>query len=262
MAEPSGFRIDTTEHFQHLPSAPIAEAVVEIRARATSDWNEAGVSAVLYPRLAEYPHRESRKEMQVEMKVVPSKPPVQEYRDLGWKGFVVRSGDKKQVVQFTRDGFVFSRLQPYLDWQHLRDEALRLWDIHKELARPVEVGQIGLRYINRIPLSPIERDFSRFIQPVPEPPCGIGLAVRSFMHIDELAVPGHPYVVKLVKTIQDVPEQGVSKCYLILDIDVLAREKAGLDEPPKRLEEMRWLKNKVFFCSITEKALRMFGGGQ
>jgi uncharacterized protein (TIGR04255 family) len=47
---------------------------------------------------------------------------------------------------------------------------------------------------------------------------------------------------------------------LILDIDVFTTQGFDLDESilGRRLLEMRWLKNKVFFGSITGKALQMF----
>jgi uncharacterized protein (TIGR04255 family) len=250
--------IKTSESFEHLPQAPIAEAVIEIKARATSDWKEPLVRTSLEQNLAEYPIRESQNEVRFEMKVLPGKPPAQEFQDLGWKGFRVQTADKRQVAQFTRDGFVFSRLPPYENWQQLSNEALRLWGIFKEMARPIKIGQIGLRYINRIPLPTNGRNLEDYVRPAPQPPQDSGLVLRSFMHLDELEVPGHPYAVRLVKTIQHVPEQGRSRCYLILDIDVLAQ--AGLDEPQKRLEEMRWLKNSVFFSSITDKAREMFRG--
>ena len=47
---------------------------------------------------------------------------------------------------------------------------------------------------------------------------------------------------------------------LILDIDVFTTHGFELDDSvlERRLSEMRWLKNKVFFGSITEKAFEMF----
>ncbi len=264
MSDAGTLHINIGESFERLPRAPIVEAVIDIRARATTDWNEASVRSKLEAKLKEYPLRDSQREAQIEMKVQPGKPPSQEYRDLGWKGLRVCTPDKKNVAQFNRDGFVFSRLQPYEDWQRLRSEALRLWGIFWEIARPVEVGRIGLRFINRIPISPNERNYQDYVSPAPQPPRDVGLVLRSFMHHDVLEVPGHPYVVRVVKTIQDVPGQGGGRCYLIFDIDVLTKEKVGFDGdvPSARLEEMRWLKNKVFFNSITDKALKEFGGGQ
>jgi len=47
---------------------------------------------------------------------------------------------------------------------------------------------------------------------------------------------------------------------VILDIDVSTTQGFGMDESLllRRLIEMRWLKNKVFFGSIPEEALQNF----
>ena len=52
------------------------------------------------------------------------------------------------VAQFTRNGFVFSRLKPYEGWETFEAEAKRLWCIYRELAEPSEVQRLGVRFIN------------------------------------------------------------------------------------------------------------------
>ena len=48
---------------------------------------------------------------------------------------------------------------------------------------------------------------------------------------------------------------------LIVDNDVFRAQLLQLDQETltQRLQEMRWLKNKLFFSSITELALERFG---
>jgi uncharacterized protein (TIGR04255 family) len=66
-------------------------------------------------------------------------------------------------------------------------------------------------------------------------------------------VPETAYRVNLIKTVQMVPA-GIG---LILDIDVFVQNKLEYNEQQikKSLDEMRWVKNKIFFSSITKKAL-------
>ena len=187
----------------------------------------------------------------------PSSPIISE---LGWKGLRFQSGDKKHIVQFNRDGFVFSRLEPYESWQRLYDEGMRLWHVYVDLAQPVEVHRIGLRYINRIRLPPDELRFEDYLQPAPEPPKGLDLPFNGFLHQDTLAVPDHPYAINVIRTIQPPGAPGVQGLSLILDIDAFTTQGFELDEVAlkQRLLEMRWLKNKVFFGSVTETALKLF----
>ncbi len=226
-------KIDVVEQFEHLARAPIVEAVIDVRARAEAAWEEQVVSEMLKPKLPDYP--------------------------LG-RGLRFQSADGRHIAQFNRDGFVFSRLPPYENWEHLRDEALRLWRIHEDVARPTEVLRIDLRFINRIMLPPHEVRFEDYIQPYAEPPRGLNLPFLGFLHADTLAVTGYPYAINVVRTIQPPQDPHTDRIGLILDIDVFTTQPSELREGSieARLTEMRWLKNKVFFGSITDKALDSF----
>ena len=181
-------------------------------------------------------------------------------RNLGWKGLRFQSADKNYIAQFNRDGFVFSRLEPYQSWEQLYDEGLRLWRVYVELAQPVEFHRIGLRYINRIQLPPDVVQFEDYMEPAPVPPKNLSMPFHGFMHQDTLAVPEHPYAINVIRTIQPPPIQGIQGLSLILDIDAFTTQEFELDEAAleRRLLEMRWLKNKVFFGSVTPKTLKLF----
>lgn len=254
-------KIDATEQFQHLPHAPIVEAVIEVRARAECAWEESLVSEQLKPKLPDYPDVASQNEFRQEFKLGLGQPPEARQHDLGWKGLRFQSADKRHVAQFNRDGFVFSRLQPYESWEQLRNEGMRLWRIHADLARPTEVQRIGLRYINRIVLPVQEDKFKDYIQPHAETPSGLDLPFLGFFHLDTLAVPDYPYTINVVRTIQPPQDAHAQGIRLILDIDVFTTQPVELRQEllETRMAEMRWLKNKVFYGSITQKALETFG---
>jgi uncharacterized protein (TIGR04255 family) len=254
------FKIDTSEKFEHLPRAPIIEAVLDIRARADAGWEETFVSARLKAQVQDYPTVEPQSTVQAEFSVMPGQIPFAQRRDIGWSGLVLKSGDGLQIAQFKRDGFTFSRLQPYEDWERLKAEALRLWRIHAALSKPMEIQRIGLRFINRIDLPLNETRFEDYIQPHPSPPRGLDLPFVGFLHAETLAVPGHPYAINLVRTIQS-PQPPLSNQFaLIIDTDVSTIQPIEHQEDwfDKGLDEMRWLKNKVFFGSMTEKAIQKF----
>ena len=254
--------INIEELFQHLPNAPIVEAVIDIRARSATALEEATLKPQLEARLSGYQFLDSVQHVQIQQEVnlqggAPSSPIISE---LGWKGLRFQSGDKKHIVQFNRDGFVFSRLEPYESWQQLYDEGMRLWHVYVDLAQPVEIHRIGLRYINRFQLPPDELRFEDYLQPAPKPPKGLDLPFNGFLHQDTLAVPDHPYAINVIRTIQPPGAPGVQGLSLILDIDAFTTQGFELDEVAlkQRLLEMRWLKNKVFFGSITANALKLF----
>jgi uncharacterized protein (TIGR04255 family) len=258
---PQKFAINKAEEFTHLSHAPITEAVIEIRAVLESQWDEKQVMGVLKEKLPEYPIFTSQKEFKQELRVdfsseIPAK---QTFSDLGLKGFRFQSSDKHRIVQFNRDGFVFSRLQPYADWQEFVDEALRLWQIYSELTRPFEVPRIGLRFINRLLCPPDKQELAEYLRVVPVPPVNLNVPFTAFLHRDTLIIPDYPYGINIVKTIQ--PPQGSegNDLWLIIDIDVFTTEKCAANglAIQEHLEEMRWLKNKVFFGSITNSLVEV-----
>src|SRR5439155_7597027 len=81
----------------------------------------------------------------------------------------------------------------------------------------------------------------------------------NFLHRDTLVVPETNYLVNVVRTVQPAEGEPAS-IPIILDIDVFTNAPMELNDGllQTRLTEMRWLKNKVFFASITAKTKGMF----
>lgn len=253
-------KIDFADQFPRLSRAPIAEAVIEMRARAEVQWEESTIRGRLTPLLPGYQKIESQSEFEHEMQLGPGQDTVQRHRDLGWRGLRCESTDHLHIAQFNRDGFVFSRLRPYDHWEQFQGEAMRLWRIYQDLASPSGIQRLGLRFINRIELpvdGPPPDDYLRMPSEVL---AGMPLSRVGFFHRDVLAVQGYPYIVTIVRTVQPIQVTGNKGFGLLLDIDVFSTEPFDLrdDLLTQRLVEMRWLKNKAFFGSITQQALETF----
>src|SRR5687768_4694924 len=126
MADPGPIVIDHAERFEHLARAPIAEAVIDLRARAEAPWEEADVTRRLRELLPEYPtfKRVSGVSFTAQLSLAPgegeqSVAPLAA-TDHGWLGVRAESADGRLVAMFTRDGFSLSRLAPYQDWNTFR----------------------------------------------------------------------------------------------------------------------------------------------
>lgn len=257
----SKLNIDLTKPFQRLARAPIVEAVIEIRARAEGSWEEWAVLHHLKPKLPDYPSVVTQREFRQEFRMGLGQPSEATTHDLGWQGLRFQSADDRHIVQFKRDGFVFSRLHPYESWEQLNREAMRLWQLHMELSHPTVAQRVGLRFINRIELPPQELRFEGYIQSAPQPPQDLDLPFIAYFQHDTLAVPGHPYAVNVIRTIQPAQNPDTEGMAVILDIDVFRLRAFDLPQQEllkQSLAEMRWLKNKVFFGSVTQKALEAF----
>ncbi|NJO85821.1 MAG: TIGR04255 family protein [Synechococcaceae cyanobacterium RM1_1_27] len=99
---------------------------------------------------------------------------------------------------------------------------------------------------------------------VPASPPDLALSTEFFFHQDTYSVPGYPYAINWVRTIQPAGADPTNAQALIVDIDVFTNKllqlgQADQDTLSQRLQEMRWLKNKVFFSCMTSYALERFG---
>lgn len=249
--------INTDEKFPHLVSAPIVEAVIDLRAQSIEAFDEATARAYLEPRLEGYKFLDSQQELKHQIKIEAGSPPQQTITKI-WKGVRFQNSEGKNTASYNRDGFVLSRLAPYQHWDAFLDEAMWLWRIFQDMAKPEAISRIGLRFINRIELPPGDGDFERFIDPAPQSPRDMDLPFLGFLHQESLAVPDYPYAVNLIRTIQ--PPLGSGGFAIIIDIDVFTHEVGVYrdDRIMEMLQEMRWLKNKTFFGSVTDVALEVF----
>lgn len=256
--------INTAEVFPVLTTAPIVEAVIDIRAFPSKEFEETSVRTSLEEKLDSYSFLDSHREIHYEVRSEAAKPPEQSIRDLGWRGVRFQSADQKKIAQFNRDGFAFSRLEPYENWLSFFQEAKSLWSVFKLLAAPITIDRIGLRFINRIALPHGEVNFEQYLRNAPIPPADLDVPFLGFMHQETLSVPGHPYAINLIRTIQPPQHPADSGIAIILDIDVFTfqpLEQSVENDDNKltdMLSEMRWLKDKTFFGSITEEGLEKF----
>ena len=252
-------KIDFSETFPHLPRAPIVEAVIDFRAKPTVPCQQEQFEKHLKAQLPDYPTIEPQRQFQFHLKAKSGKPLESSSSDLGWHGLVLRSLDKLQVAQFQKDGFSFNRLQPYQQWELFQAEALRLWQIYRELTQPAEIQRVGVRFINRMvfPTEGIRLD--EYLVTPPQPPSSFPLSLAGFFHHDTFVVPDSIYVIQVIRTTQP-PEGAPPKVPVILDIDVFTNSplELGVGVLEAKLPEMRWLKNKVFFANISPKSLELF----
>lgn len=251
--------IDLSEKFQHFSRAPIVEAAVDLRAKPSIQWDQEGFRDRLKKTLPDYPAIQEHRSYHGEIKAEAGKPPEQRVVDLGWSGLLFRSKDQLQVAQFQKEGFAFSRLQPYQNWEQFITEALRLWKIFIGVMQPVAIQRIGIRFINKMsfPAEGLSPDV--YLEDFPQPLLSLEFIRTGFLHRDIFIVPETNYSVNLIRTIQ--PAAGAPlNISIILDIDVFTTVPTELKDADieKRLMEMRWLKNKIFCDSITQKTKEKF----
>jgi uncharacterized protein (TIGR04255 family) len=249
--------LDFDRNFPHLAAAPIVEAVIHWHARAQQNWDHDELARELAARLPDYPEQKEQHQVLFEVDAnldEDAKPTAT--RHGGWRGFRHLTPDKRNIAQFNRDGFVFSRLRPYQSWEDFEREARRLWGIFLDLAAPSEISRLGVRFINPIPIG-AGKDLGDYLVDPPSQP--LSLPIDGFLYQSTFNVPGHDLGVNIVKTAQGSDGTG-SEAGLILDMDVFTKRPLSCDEATMDdvLSKMRGLKNAVFFSLVKPEAIETF----
>lgn len=237
----------------HYARAPIKEALIDIRVDANPDLTFDDLHAVA--RLVEswYPLEETRNLGQSVIQFGPSAVQATAHQQ-PW-ALVFRNTENTQVLQARLDGFTFSRLVPYEDFEHLRDEARRLWDIYRNLTRPRRVNRVAVRYINELHLPGAKVEPEDYFNIFPHVSKDLRSELRDFGRFF-MSLQLYQYdlrgilVLNLATALQPSPKVGI-----ILDLDLF------VENPPIVNEEQLWSyfdrlrvrKNEYFEAAITNR---------
>ena len=265
MSDAKKFSINLEEQFNDgkpLANAPVHEAVIHWRARSESQLVQQELLTRLTDQLPDYPAISPQHEL--EMKFSSGPEGAKHSQKAQWKGFRFESNDRLHVAQFDRNGFAFSRLKQYDDWTQFTGEAIRLWNIFVDIAEPIEIERLGIRFINMIEIHPPSESpnwLSDWLKNPPPSPSELNIPVQHFVHQTSYSIPDHPYALNVVQMIQPSGNSPSGLLNLILDLDVSTVQlpvESGDSEMMERLEDMRWIKNKAFQSYMTEAAIKRF----
>ncbi len=241
-----------------LQRAPITEALIDIRIKKKNGFNVEIFQDFNKGLEERYPKKIIRRKQENKIKFKKGEQPIASVEDT-IEGYSFVSTDGKQTCQTRLDGFTFNRINPYDRWETLRDEAIELWKIYKELTSP-EIIRVALRYINKIniPIEPtIIIKFEDYLTTSPIIPEKLPQGVSSFLSrvvIHDPAIDAAAIVTQVYQGLMDP-----KFITIILDIDVMRqKEKLSEEEAWSTLEKLRIFKNNIFFESITEKAKELF----
>ena len=255
-------QIDVDEQFPHLSHAPIVEAALDVRGRAQTPFDKDQLIAQLGTVLPDYPKVTAEHGVENRIDTKPNsggKFEITSNVGILWQGLQCRSTSAPNVARFTRDFFAFSRLQPYENFDAFLTEAVRLLQIHQSLADIGTVQRLGLRFINRFEIQPNSR-LKDYLTVPPREVSGLRLPFAGFYHNDIFVVPTTPYGGNLVRTMQVFPDATGQPPAIILDINIHTLEPMpfSTETITRRLREMRWLKNKLFFANLTHTLIERF----
>jgi len=242
---------------RHLNKAPITEAIIDFRVILPSGFEPQEFSNLSVDLSGRYPKNEPRRIITGAFGMEKGKPFIETPEDKGIQGYIYKSEDEKNVVQFRLDGFTFNRLYPYTEWESVLSEAKNLWQLYSSKSKPELITRIAVRYINRLDLQLPIKDFEEYLTAPPKIPASLPQEVSRFL--TRIVIHDADITANIIQSLDKSPKP--DHVGIILDIDVFKiKEKSGFDKVNvwTEFEKLRELKNRIFFESITEKTARLY----
>jgi uncharacterized protein (TIGR04255 family) len=175
-------------------------------------------------------------------------------------GFAFTSDDGKQILQTRLDGFTLSRLRPYTSWPELRTESKRLWDLYRDIAQPLKITRVAVRYVNQIDIPVQSFDYKDYFRTFPEISSDLPQGLLAFNM--QLQLPQEEFRGLLILNQASLwPQKTPGIHSVILDLDAFKPLSEPISEESlwDLLETLRNCKNQFFEGSITDNTRRLFG---
>jgi len=235
-----------------LSNAPIVEGLIDIRVERSTGVSVERLQVAGDELAAEFPSRQELRNWMGQINLSDAVPSIaQAVNEPG--GFILRSADEKWVAQFRLDGFTLSRLAPYGSWDELKGKAHELWAKYSAAATPARVLRVASRFINRIQMplgESFETIFSTNFVIAPKLPQAVsGYLLRLVIPFDEQ---------EAVAILTQSLDANSNEC--IFDLDAFSWKPAGISEAEmwNKLDDLRDVKNRLFFGSLTDAAVERF----
>ncbi len=242
---------------RHLPRAPIAEALIDIRVTPrdglTFSVLQESLSTLDFGYYVKNPISEGTFGF---MLPADGKRP-QTTAEAAQTGLRLHSHDEKYVAQCTISGLTLSRLSPYEAWPNLVQEAKRVWAVYTERLIPKQVNRVATRFINDLQL-PMDHgeSYQKYLHKLVDVPDEAPQAVASFFQRFQLIDVESDARVILTLAL-DNPQPG-GRVPVILDIDAFRSLEPSHQDIWSILDKLRELKNRCFFGTITEAAAGLY----
>ena len=251
-----------TPNATHLLKNPIVEAVVDIDCVLPPTFDLAAIEPVAtaawgsdYPVLRQQHMHETMIEGPIEGPEIQTRS--------GLQALMFTTVDGQQIVQARLGGYSFNRLAGYTSFDDYLPEIERTWRAYTVFAGPIQVRQIGLRYINRIGLprqadGRVKLDDHLALGPQL---ADDSLIFTGFLHRHAVLDPATGNQATITLTTH--PPVGGTTDDMPIILDIAANAVAGLeiaDWPgiDARLRSLRLLKNRIFERTLTPRCLQRY----
>jgi uncharacterized protein (TIGR04255 family) len=232
---------------------PIQEVVCEVHLLPKNAVSEQVVKNLARVFAAELPNQEFVPEKMLTIEITMGKAEAKE-QQTGTK-LVARSHDGRDIVQIGSNTLVVNRLPPYPGWDGLRGTIVSRFGQLRTASPITRIGQVTLRYLDKIKIPADQWDWSEFFTvgpPTPEPLKGKDTVFSS--HTQYALGEG----VVVVINFGLYPQMPVKTSEVLLDITLGWTGECHADELPTLLDKLHSPHNVVFESFIRDSLREVF----
>lgn len=261
--------------FPHYSRAPIIEAVIDLRVSASVGIDIARLQVLAERFAKQFPVQTPMFHGQFSVALsTPSQPePPSEASKEKTSGFRLPVRMKAQqnqigirltterpgrVLQITANGFTYSHLPPYSEWQNFRAEAVPLWNEYVSAAMPDVVTRSALRYINRLDFKGSSVEPEDYLNLYPKVPKGIPPDITGMFM--QLRMPQEDIDAMAIINCSLVDTDDVEVISVVLDFDVFQHAERPPSDPRiwATLDALDDRKNLLFNECLTERSKELY----
>lgn len=250
---------------ERLTNPPIVEATIERRFARTDKVTLQQLQDFANLEAGAYPTQEPLYAGAIQRRIADTSPP---QTALALQtGFRLRNINDSRIVLASLDRIAVTVKAPYPSWETLEEHAKHVFQSFDQKIGHGPLVRAGMRYVNRIDI-PIkeELDLDEYLATMPRLPKHeeIPDAIEGFETVVVIPFrqiePKGPVIIRQLLYPPETAQDGTRRLPLILDIDAYCEDGNGLASSDiwSVMHALRKRKNRVFFSSVTERALEPY----
>jgi len=241
---------------EQLRFPPITEAVIDFRVTGKSPVTQKDFEPIREALAKDYPIARNifRGSEGFQFLPIGEVPP----QNGIWGGINLASADEKYFATFSPQRCSVSRARPYQNWNHLKNEFLKLWDVYQHALPSASLDQVGLRYFNELEVPVPEKISDIFKAGLAMAPAGFSLGgFASNCLINDLS----RQAVAVLRVASQPPGETGRIFRFMVDIDSTKQGPFDLEKTDswsQAMEDLRNFKNELFFGLLTDYVITRF----
>ena len=255
------------EQRRRYKNPPIEEALCEFRFKPGQDW-DLTIPGKLHAKLSdEYAGKPQQQTVvEVGLEAQGGRPSKLKY-DEGLAKVQLITENGKRMIGIGQDVLSVHMLRPYHDplcpdhsgWDEFQPRILAALDAYWEVAEPIGVCRIGIRYINKIVIPQEAVKVESYLRCALPEVSGLPDRLNNFVSRVEYVYPDGVHLI-LSQGSVNAPKEHVG---FLLDLDVIweSTEPITRDEALTKAGDLRTREREAFETVITNKAGELFDAG-